>query len=337
MNKLKSIYELYIVGYKGFIKLKQKINFNKHLIFLILLGFIIIYFLSNLIFSIEIVTNDKIMENRIIDILDQNGIKKYRLKKDYKYIQYVKEKILNEYKESIEWIEIENIGTKYIVRYEPRIILEEKKQSKPRHIIAAKDAIIYDVNATSGEIIRTKNDYVKKGDIVISGYVYLNENIKDTVSSEGNVYGEVWYEVTVSYPLKYYEKKETGNKKNIVTINILNKEIELFNFNKFKNSIKTNNIILKNNLLPFSLNIQKQKEIKIIDENNTEEEAIDKAIKLGKEKINENLNDDEFILNYKILNKSLNSKEVTLKLFFSVCENITDYQEISEGNDIITE
>ena len=259
IEEIKSIYEVNIINYNGIIKIKKDISFNKYIIFFIMIGLAIIIFLSKLIFSIEVVTNDNDMKEKILEELNNNGVSLYHFKKSYNKLQNIKEKILEKYNNEIEWIEIENIGTKYIVRYEPRIIKEKEEETKFRHIVAKKDAIIYDVDASVGQIVRIKNDYVKKGDIIVSGYIDLNGNVKKTVSSIGKVYGEVWYTVTVSYPFKYKEKKETGRKKNVYTIKILNKTIELFNFNKYKNKIVNDKIILKNTILPFSFNKETQK------------------------------------------------------------------------------
>lgn len=335
IEQIKSIYEINIINYNGMIKLVSDVKFNKYIIFFIIIGLAVIVFLSKLIFSIEIVSNDNEMKENILEELNNNGISKYKFKKNYYELQSIKEKILKKYKNNIEWIEIENIGTKYIIKYEPRIIKEKEEITKYRHIVAKKDAIIYDVDASSGQIVRMKNDYVKKGDIIVSGYIDLLGNIKQTVSSIGKVYGEVWYTVTVSYPFKYNEKKETGNKKYVYTIKLLNKTYEIFNFNKYKNKIVEDKTILKNNLLPFKITKEYQKEIKIIKENNTEEAAIKKAIELGKKKINKKLKKNEFIIDYKIINKSKNKDYVTLNLFFTVCEDITDYQYIEEYKEEI--
>lgn len=330
IEEIKNIYEVNIINYNGIIKIEKDIKFNKYIIFFIIIGLAIIVFLSKLIFSIEIVSNDKIMKQNIMEELNNNGISKYKFKKNYYELQVIKEKILKKYKNNIEWIEIENIGTKYIIKYEPRIIKKEEKVTKFRHIIAKKDAIIYDVDASSGQIVRMKNDYVKKGDIIVSGYIDLNGSIKKTVSSIGHVYGEVWYTVNVSYPFKYNEEKETGRKKQVYIIKILNNTYELFSFNRYKNKKVLDKTILRNNLLPFKITKENQKETIVIKENNNENEAIKKAIELGKKKISKNLKKDEFIIDYKVVSKSKNKDSITLNLFFTVCEDITDYQYIDE-------
>ena len=187
----------------------------------------------------------------------------------------------------------------------------------------------------SGEIIKSKNTYVKKGDAIVIGYISLNDNVKDTVRSEGKVYGECWYNVTVTYPYRYYEEIETGNNKKIFVIKYLNKEIELFNLKKYKSKKTKNNILISNNILPISFIYQKQKEIKILDEKNTEKELIEKAIKYSNKKIESRLKEKEYIENYKILSKENHEDSITLNIFYSVIEDITDYQIIDEYKEDI--
>lgn len=330
IEKIKTIYEISILNYFGLTKLKSNLSNNKFIIIFILIALVSLNILTSLIFDIEIVTNDSNMKKILINELEDYGVKKYKFKKSYVDLQRLKNEILNKYKDKIDWIEIENIGTKYIVRYEPRIenIIEEKTPF--RNIVAKKDALIIDMDISDGQIIKNKNMYVKKGDVIVSGYIKLNDQIKDTVSAKGEVYGEVWYNVEVTYPYKYYENIETGNKKNVFVIKFLNKEIELFNFKKYTTKNVINNIILKNNLLPISFIYQNQKETNEKVENNTEDEAIKKAIDIANKKINDKLNNDEYIKDYKILNKTTNKDSVTLNIFYTVVLNITSYEQIDE-------
>ena len=328
--KLKTIYEIDVIGYNGLISIKNKIINNRFIIFSILICFIFLYLLTSLIFKIDIITNDRKMEEKIRNELEKYGISLYKFKKDYNKLQQIKLNIISKFRDEIEWIEIENIGTKYIIRYEPRIINTKKESNEYRNIIAKKDSVINDMYVLSGQIIKSKNTYVKKGDVIVSGYIYMNENIKDTVRSEGIIYGECWYNVTVTYPYKYYEEKETGNSKNVFVIKLINKDIELFNFNKYKYKKINNKTIIKNNLLPLKLVYQNQKEIEIINENNNEENVIKKAIEYSNKKINSKLKKGEYIKKYKVLSKDYNEDSITLNIFYSVIENITDYQNIEE-------
>lgn len=331
---LNTIYEINILNYSGIVKVKNNILNNKYIIALIFLSLIVLYVLTNMIFNITIMTNDSKMSKILLNDLKELGIDKYKFKKNYKEIEKIKKELLNKHKETLEWVEIESIGTKYIVRYEPRIINKMDENNEYRHIIASKDAVIKNFDVSNGQIVKNINSYVKKGDIIVSGYIYLNENIKDTVSSTGNVYGETWYNVKITYPYKYYEEYTTVKSNNVFVIQFLNKEIELFNFNKFKDKKVKNNVIIKNNILPIKFIKQNQKELVVIDKNYSEKELIDVMINYSKEKLMNKLDEDEYIKDYKILNKTKNEDTLTLNIFFTVYENITEYQSIEKYEEI---
>ena len=109
-------------------------------------------------------------------------------------------------------MEIEAVGTKYVIRVEMRELPEEKKTNGIRHIVAKKDAIIREVVASKGEIVRRNNDYVKAGDVVISGEIKLNDEVK-------NKAGE--YEVIV----RVYDRANNFAKKKIKVV-VKNRPVE---------------------------------------------------------------------------------------------------------------
>ena len=333
--KIKTIYEITKKNYQGIINFKYKILNNKFIILAIFFTSIFLYLLSNIIFEIEILTNDSNMSKVLLSELNKYGIEKYKFKKNYNELEIIKNKIINNYRDKIEWLEIENIGTKYIIKYEPRISNDVQEKNVYRNIISSKDAIITKMEVKEGQIIKEVNSYVKKGDVIVSGYIFFNNNIKNTVSSTGTIYGETWYKVSINYPFKYYENKETGNKKNVLVINFLNKKYEMFNLNKYKTKNIKEKIILKNNLLPIYISLDEQKETNIINENNSKKMAINKAIEKAKKSIEDKLDFGEYIKDYKVTDEYTTSTGVTLDIFFSVIENITEYQTIKKYEEIL--
>lgn len=327
LKKIKTIYNIEKINTYGIIKIKKQLNINKYLIISMILGLIIIKTLTSMIFKIEIIYNDQETINFIRNELKQYGIKEKKFKKTYKEIQTIKENIINKHRDKIEWLEIETLGTKYIVRLEMRKLEEKKEEKQNRNIIAKKDAIIKKIKAEHGQIIKEINSYVKKGDIVISGNILDNEIIKDTIPAEGVVFGEVWYETKVTYPFAYKETKELNNQQEIYVIKILNKEIELTK-NKYKTKKIEEKNILSNNLLPIKLVKQKQIETEEIEEILTTDEAIQKATEKAINQMKTTLKEKEYIINYKILNTNIKESELELNIFFSIYENITDYETI---------
>ena len=159
LEKNKSIYDIKILNYKGKKNVINKVLDFKYVIIFIIVNLTFIFVLSRMIFKIEVVTNDRKMEDKILRFLKNKGIRKYYLKKNYKSIKKIKEEILKKYKDEIDWIEIEPIGTKYIIRYEPRIASKIKTDNKYQNIVAKKDALIYKMNVKQGQILKIKNDY----------------------------------------------------------------------------------------------------------------------------------------------------------------------------------
>ncbi len=332
--KLNTIYEIKIIKYLGMVKTKKQIFKYYHVILSIIMCIIGIYLLSNLIFQVEVVTNDDEMRNRLMKTLQSYDIRKYHFKKSYSYLQNVKNKILEEYHNEIEWVEIDSLGTKYTLRYEPRIVKNETTDGTFRHVVAKKNAIIRGIYASSGQIIKNKYAYVKKGDIIISGYIYANEKVKETVRADGDVYGEVWYVTKVTYPFNYYEEKKTGKSKYVYSVKLFNKTIELFNFKPFSDKIIKEELILENKLLPIKLVKQFQEEVVITTDMNVVEEMKLKAVSLAYDKMNENLQNDEYIISHRVLESRILDKGIEMKVFFSVCENISDYVEIEEMKEV---
>ena len=325
---LKTIYKISIIDYKGIKKIKKNIVSNKYILIFILFFLLILYILSDLIFTIDIVTTDSKMREILLEDLNKGGIKKYSFKKNYIEREKIKRKILTKHKNNIEWIEIENIGTKYIIKYEPRVKNKKNILIKKQNIISKYNALIKKMNITSGEIVKDVGTYVKKGDIIVNGKVKLNEEIKEIIGARGKIYGEVWYNVKVTYPYKYYEKIETNKKRKVLVINVLNKKIELFNFKKFKNKKILKSKYIRNNILPISIGIETQKKITIINKKYTEEELIDESLKYSINKMKKTLNNNEYIYKYSVLNKLKSNNFITLNIFFSVIRDITLYKNI---------
>lgn len=327
---LKTIYKIKIINYKGLEKIKRKILNNKYIIIYILFFLTVLYILSNMIFSIDVITTDSKMKEKLLEELNSYGIKKYNFKKNYIEIESIKKKLLSKHKNDIEWIEINNIGTKYIIKYEPRIKNNIIKENSNKEIVSKYDALVTDMNIEKGEIIKDVGTYVKKGDLIVSGSVKLNDEIKEIIGVKGNVYGEVWYNVKVKYPYNYYREKETGRRKKVLTINFLNIKIELFNFNKFKNKKIRKGILLKNILLPINLSSEYQIETEVIDTKYKGNKLIESALKYSENKVNDTLKENEYIKKVKILNKIKGENYVTLNIFMSVIRNITMYKDIKE-------
>ena len=329
----KSIYDIDLLDVYG--KLKIKKYFKEHYVFIIFLiiGYVVLMFLSNFIFDIEVVHANFEIRELVYRELRKNGIEKYIFRKSYQELENIEKNILDNNKTKIEWIEINRSGTKYIVRVEERKIDKGKEKFEYQDIVSSKSGIITKVLAKSGEIIKNTNDYIKGGEVVISGNITLPDGSSVLSRASGKVYAEVWYLVDVSYPYIYREEILTGRAKEVFLIKFLNKRISLFDFSKF-NTFKKSDRILFGDIFKFlSFIKEKQYEMIVIDEFYTKEEVVVKAVERAVTRVKDTLREDEQIIKYRILSTYYDESKVNLKIFFSVNEEVSEVRKI-DNNEV---
>ena len=330
LSKYSKTYKITIIRKYGKLRLFDILKNNMIIILCLMLSIIFLYFLSNIIFSVDVIYNDSEVVDLIKKELAKYDIKKYEKKKSYEYLDKVKERILIDNKDTLEWLEIEESGTKYIVR-----LVERKKETKQNEyqyqsVVASKDATIASIKAYSGEKVKQVNEYVKKGDVIISGILTKPDGTNLYTKAKGSVLGEVWYKVSVEYPLYYKEERVTGKNKSVILICFLNKEIPIFPYKKYKQFKRQSRSLIENNFIPFKITKEKLYEVIIKEDIYTNEEAIQKAIEEAKLKIKEKNKNIINIKNVQMLDKeNLNSK-IKINLFVSVIEDITEITEVKE-------
>lgn len=325
---VKSIYKVEIISSSGLSKFIELIKKNKIFLTSSIIGILFLVYLSNTIFSIQVISDNNKLNEKIIKELNAYGIKKYSLKKSYKQIEKIKNHLKEKYEDNIEWIEITDIGTKYQIKIVERKKNKEETDDEYTNIVAKKSGVIRKIYAESGQKIVELNTYVNKGDIIISGSIMKDDTVKQYVHAKGKVYAEIWYNVKIEFPLEYTEKKYTSNESKRFYIKLNDKYI---GFNKFKNFERKKIISLENRLIPFEIGIEKQREIKIINDKYTTQEAKTKAIEKAKEKVLQSLDSDEYIIDEKVLNFKENGSKIELDMFF-VC-----YEEIAKEEKLIPE
>ena len=330
INKIKGIYKIKVINKKGNILLKEKII--KYKIFLIscVIGLILLIILSNIVFDIDIITNNNLLSKRIRNELKEYGIDKYCFKKSYEDIEKIKRSIKNKFKDNIEWLEIKNNGTKVIVNIVERKVNKKSIDNEIYSIVSTKNSIVKNIIVEQGESKVQKEQYVKKGDILITSDLVLNEEIKDRVSARGKVYGETWYKVRIEYPLNYSEIKYTKNTRKIPFIKLGNNYYELFKYKSFDRKTIFSN---KDNLNIFEIGFEEIKEKKIINKRYSLKEAKIVAIKEATNKIKQRLKKGEYIISQNTLNFYDNGSKIILEEFFSVYEEIGEKRVIEMGEE----
>lgn len=326
----KSIYKITILQFLGKLQMKEVLRKNYFLLGFMVLGLIMIIFLSRVIFSVEVIHQDKEIRELLTRELSLYDIKRYKLKKSYEELEKIEDEILNRNKDKLEWIEILSYGTKYIVRVEERKLNQDSTEFQYQSIVSRKNAVLVQVDAIRGEKVKNVHDYVTEGDTIISGYITLPNNTKVATMAIGTVYGEVWYQVNVDYPIVYQETNFTGKSKNVYVIRFFNRRISLFDFDRYRSFQSKDKVLVSSNLLDFSLVREKQFEVNVKDEVYTEDIARNKAIDYIKQKLMSDNEDIIKIKDVKILDATSDEDSIQFKLFVSAIEDIGEFVPIQE-------
>lgn len=322
------------------IKIEKKkglpFTFNKYrkrkifalLIFIIL---IIIAILSNFVWNIQIEGTEKISKDELIQTLKEEGLSIGKFKPGIETREIINKIRLD--RDDIAWIGIEITGTNAIVKVveaeeKPEIVDEDEYCN----IVATKDGVVTKIMAQNGTPLVKNGDLIKKGTVLIGGWLEGKYTGTRYVHSNGQVEAKVWYTQKERVYLKETKKEDTGEAQNKYSVNINN---FIINFNKRVSKFENYDTIeeakkiklFSNFYLPIELVKTTYKEYKVVKIAHTLEEAKTIGIERAKDKLNaqiENTNN--------ITDEQINIKEeinfVDVEVVYEVKENIGTKEKI---------
>ena len=298
-------------------------------IFFILL-IITVIALSNFVWNIEVIGNNKISAEEIIkDLADDNfkvGTSKTNLN-----TKNIIDKIRLK-RSDLAWMGIEIKGTNAVVKIveadlKPDIIKEEEYCN----IVATNDAMIVKINAQNGTAVVKEGDIVTKGTVLIQGWLEGQFTGIRYVHANGEVQAKVWYSQKVSVPLKQSKKIKTGKEENKYSVKINNFEINLpKGVPKFQNydTIETSKKLklFSDFYLPIEIHQKTYQEYE-------EQEitySIEEAKELGIAQADESLK--EQIEGKQVTNKKINAEQIganiEVEVIYEVLESIGTKEKI---------
>ena len=336
-KKISRRYKTKIIKYYGKSGFVNYLIFHRYMLLSFLFSMFILYLLSNTIFDIKINSDNAEIVNIIKNNLKDKDIELYKRKKSFEELNKIKENILNNNKDKLEWLEIRENGCKYIIDVTPRvkneIIIDD---NSPSSIYASNDGVIKYITVSSGTKIKDINDYVKKGDLLISGNILKNDKIEYSIKAKGRVYAETWYYTNVEIPLRYKEYIKTGRIVNHYYIDAFSHKFTIIGKYDSANVVSKTSVIIDKPYLFFKLYKEIKEEYYYKEHNLSENEAYHLALNKSVQKINSMLDSDEYIISKKVLKKELNSSKMYVEVFFKVYENIgvtSNIDNIGESND----
>lgn len=316
--------KLKIQNKKGIPFTLRKYKKRKIFLGLLFLIVIIVIILSNFIWNIDVEGNINIPREELLALAEENGLSVGKIKGGINTKEVINKIRLE--RDDVAWVGIDIIGTNAVIKVveadaKPDIINEEEYCN----IVADKDAMITKVIARNGTPVVEEGSVVKKGDILIAGWMEGKYTGRQYVHSQGEIEAKVWYTATEKIELKETKKIETGNEENKYSVKINNFQINLPksipNFEKYDTIEASKKLKLFSNFyLPFELITYTYKEYKEETVIHSIEEAKQIGVERAEEKLVNEIKDKE-ILDKQIKVKT-ESEYLLVEVTFEVKEKI---------------
>lgn len=235
---------------KGMPFLIEKYKKRKTFFIALLILAIALFTLSKFVWNIEINETQKIDSNEILQQVKESGLKIGKLKKSIN-VEEIVNKIRLE-RADIAWIGIELKGTNAIVKVveaeEKPDIIDENDFS---NIVASKDGEIVKAIAQNGTVMVEAGEQVKKGDILIAGWMEGKHTDKYYVNSNGSVKAKIKYSLTEKVEKNEIIKTPTGKTEKKYSIKFndfrLNLYKKLSKFDKYETQSSSKKLTLFSN------------------------------------------------------------------------------------------
>lgn len=184
-----------------------------------LCSWIIVYIMSLYIWNISFEGNYTHTDDELTKFLERLMIDE-GMKKEEINLEKIEKALRNEYFD-ITWASVEIKGTKLVVhvRENDSQVLEnapEEENIANGDIICNKAAVIKSIVTREGKPLVKAGDQVNPGDILISGkYEIYGDDLsvieERSVRADGDIVGQVTYDINVELNREYMKKEYTGN------------------------------------------------------------------------------------------------------------------------------
>ena len=276
-------------------------RYRKRVMFLtgFVLFLVVLYTLSLFVWEVNVTGEDKLVADSIQKRIEKQYIPLGTLKSKIDCAKL--EQVLRKDFDEISWISCELKGTGLTVYLEEGMKPKQQGEKAPGDMVATQDATITKMITRQGTPVVKVKDQVKKGDILISGTVYIyddNNEVMETnyIRADGDVYGTICYTYEDYVDLQYYAKKYIAKSKRYITFYLLD-----YSFTPYISKKSTENMdtytqihkvrILQDFYLPFGYKITRQTPYVLESKTRNEQEAkkilksrFQKKIKTFKEK-----------------------------------------------------
>lgn len=303
---------------------------KRRLAVFLLAGVILLAFvMSNFIWNINIIGNEKIEKSKIETLLQESGIHRGKFKflvSKGKVSDYIR---VNLYEAA--WVGVEIEGTTMNITIKEKIISEEEDKTIVGNIVASKSAVISKIIAENGTARFKTGSYITEGSIAIEGVIDSKFIEPIRVHASGILRGIIDYTFEKEYKYNNQIKEYTGKSRHGVGVKINNKEFLIKYLPKeIKYDINSNAKVFEIFSVNFSFIFNTYDEYILKDIVNTKEELAKIAEQDSTLYFKEILTNDSKVVN-KVVDQVETGMGIIYKVTLSVEENIGKFVRTGEN------
>lgn len=223
-----------VVGHGGLPFTVKRIRRRKMMVVGALLFFFFLNLLSSYIWFVDVSGQKMVAADRIRALAADHGLRP-GVRKNSVVAKELEKEVLLDLPE-VAWVGIRLSGTRAVVEVVEKTLPKPEDKS-PAHVVAAKDGVITEIIALSGQPAVKKGDTVKKGDLLVKGFPPAppSEDGKPPViavpatliRASGIVKARVWYESYGEAGLTQEIEERTGRQVLAVTLKAGQHEVVL--------------------------------------------------------------------------------------------------------------
>lgn len=227
------------------------IMFKPNNMIVIISSVLIITFLNTRINKIEVVGNNPTFNQTLKQYLNDNDIKVWHSLLDYQQINQLYNKIKDKYLDTVNYLNIYQEGTNFIVEYTP-VKKNQTTQLSYRSLVASKTGIITKIDVSQGNVLVQENDYVDKGAILVSNTIISTNDKTKIIPTKGKVYAYCVEDYTCTLPSnnkddEVFARMLLNIRSRIPKDSVIDKEIVLkYGINKDKVELKMRYVFITN-------------------------------------------------------------------------------------------
>ena len=288
----------------------------------VVLYFSMLFYLSNFVWNVEIVGTERLNPDEVLSVCENLGIKEGV--KISSLDQHTLPSLIALELDFVAWCSVNIEGVKVTVNISESADTEFTDNT-PCNLVAACDGVITKIEVLNGTIAVKLGQTVKKGDLLVSGFVEYKDGGSDIVAAKGQVVAKTERSLTVTAPFKVTETIEIGEPARKTVLSIFGLNIPLYlgqqkgTFSVEKNTLKYE----KNGMyLPIFIKTATFTPIEKVTVTLSEEKARQNALLMLLELEGEELKNAEIVS--KEVSVTVTNEGVTLNAKYICRENIAE-------------